>query len=71
VVRVDATAAGIHAEVIDGSTDLPAPTDTPFAPGDLAGWGLGIVEAMTDRWGCEVHAAGKRVWFVIDAPPAG
>jgi anti-sigma regulatory factor (Ser/Thr protein kinase) len=29
------------------------------------GRGLRMVEAIADRWGCEDHRGGKRVWFEL------
>lgn len=49
--------------VVDGSADLPLrrrpDASTP------TGRGLAIVEALSDAWGVEPTAAGKRVWVRI------
>ncbi|MER6097292.1 ATP-binding protein [Streptomyces sp. NPDC001728] len=37
------------------------------APLDEGGRGLVLVEAVTDRWGVDERADGKRVWFECDA----
>lgn len=49
--------------VIDGSADLPIRRQPDAAM--PAGRGLAIVEALSDAWGAEPIAAGKRVWVRI------
>jgi hypothetical protein len=30
------------------------------------GWGLWLVQELSDRWGCDVFDVGKTVWFELD-----
>jgi anti-sigma regulatory factor (Ser/Thr protein kinase) len=53
----------LRVEVVDqGSGFIPVPRDRPAT--DVGGWGLHLVEALTDRWG--VHEGSTHVWFEID-----
>lgn len=39
----------------------------PTTPDQLGGWGLQIVDRLTDRWGVKrVNGARSTVWFEID-----
>jgi hypothetical protein len=38
-------------------------------PESLSGWGLYLVDQLTDRWGV-TGTDGTRVWFEIDREPA-
>lgn len=53
----------LRVAVVDGSAVRPVvrPLDHE-AP---RGRGLRLVEAVADRWGCEGHEGGKRVWFEL------
>lgn len=51
--------------VSDGSGTSPVVMETD--PSALNGRGMAIVEAMSSRWGVEVHEdGGKTVWFELD-----
>jgi anti-sigma regulatory factor (Ser/Thr protein kinase) len=51
----------IRIEVLDrGSWRPPSPD-----PGGTSGWGLFLVDRLSDRWGVE-HDQGTRAWFEID-----
>jgi anti-sigma regulatory factor (Ser/Thr protein kinase) len=52
----------IRGEVSDASTVSPVVNPCPDEHG---GFGLGIVEACTSRWGADVGADGKHVWFEV------
>ena len=42
-------------------------TVTPSTPDQVSGWGLQIVEKLSDRWGVEtLPESGSSVWFEID-----
>jgi anti-sigma regulatory factor (Ser/Thr protein kinase) len=45
--------------VTDDSTEPPVPVTRPGRGG---GFGLALVEQLTDAWGYDVHPAGKTVW---------
>ena len=53
----------IRVEVVDqGSGFIPVARDRPAT--DVGGWGLHLVETLTDRWG--VHEGSTHVWFEIE-----
>ena len=59
--------AAIHVEVSDEGKGFEydgAVTD----PSDVHGWGLYLVETLSDRWGVDKDAADgpTRVWFELD-----
>lgn len=63
-VRLEVSASPdlVRAEIIDqGSGFVPRTRDR--ALDDVGGWGLHLVEALTDRWG--THAGSTHVWFEI------
>lgn len=65
-VRVQADGDVIRAEVVDGGKDgqIAARPLDPESPG---GFGLHLVQMLTDRWG--VHQNGVTcVWFEMSAP---
>ena len=49
--------------VVDCSPVAPAPRE--LDPGRTRGRGMLMVEQIADRWGCEDHRDGKRVWFEL------
>ncbi|MCW2991503.1 MAG: ATP-binding protein [Solirubrobacterales bacterium] len=53
----------IRVEVVDqGSGFIPVARDRPAT--EVGGWGLHLVETLTDRWG--VHEGSTHVWFEIE-----
>jgi anti-sigma regulatory factor (Ser/Thr protein kinase) len=53
----------VHVEVVDqGSGFVPSARDRPRS--EPGGWGLHMVEALTQRWG--VRDGSTHVWFEID-----
>ena len=53
----------LRVEVIDqGDGFIPQARDRPM--NEPGGWGLHLVEALTDRWG--VYEGSTHVWFEID-----
>jgi two-component sensor histidine kinase len=57
----------LRVAVVDGSSVLPVvrELDTEHPRGR----GLRLVQAIAERWGCDGHEGGKRIWFDL-APPA-
>jgi anti-sigma regulatory factor (Ser/Thr protein kinase) len=52
----------LRIEVVDqGSGFVPVARNRPAT--DVGGWGLHLVETLTDRWG--VHEGSTHVWFEI------
>lgn len=67
-VKLDSLADRVHAEVIDegpGFEPRPGRRIDPIEEG----FGLALVDQLSDRWGVEVEDA-TRVWFEIDRRPA-
>ena len=53
----------VRVEVVNqGASFEPKARDKPVT--DVGGWGLHLVEELTDRWG--VHEGSTHVWFEID-----
>ncbi|MCW2966875.1 MAG: ATP-binding protein [Solirubrobacteraceae bacterium] len=53
----------LRVEVVDqGSGFIPVARDRPAT--EAGGWGLHLVETLSDRWG--VHEGSTHVWFEID-----
>ncbi|MBX5470291.1 MAG: ATP-binding protein [Thermoleophilaceae bacterium] len=64
VVEVEVADDRIHAAVTDGGSGFRATARAQDA--DLgSGWGLYLVDKISDRWGVDDHGA-TRVWFEID-----
>lgn len=57
----------LRVAVLDGSAVEPVVRE--LDGDDPRGRGLRLVQAIADRWGCETHQGGKRVWF--DLRPRG
>jgi anti-sigma regulatory factor (Ser/Thr protein kinase) len=51
----------IRIEVVDRGSWRPPTPD----PSGTSGWGLYLVDQLSDRWGVE-HGQGTRAWFEID-----
>jgi two-component sensor histidine kinase len=62
VVRLASENDRIRIEVSDGSSIIPAVRDLR-----VSGFGLRIVEALSDRWGIESSDSGKDVWAEFHA----
>ncbi len=65
-LRMDASSEALRVEVADEGHGFRSVCRAPDRDG---GWGLGIVEALADRWG--VFAGSTHVWFEIDRPLSG
>ncbi|MFG2056131.1 ATP-binding protein [Micromonospora sp. NPDC048930] len=65
VLQVHADRDQVTISVADGSAAAP---QRRAADSD-GGRGLGIIEALTQRWGVQDHQGGKRVWVLL-LPPA-
>lgn len=61
VVSLSETADGVRIEVSDESRVMPSPLATP----DEGGYGLAILDALAEWWGCEPTDCGKAVWFEV------
>lgn len=69
VLTLELSLAGawLRVGVLDGSAVLPVIREMSHTA--ERGRGMQLVAAIADRWGCEEHRGGKRVWF--DLSPAG
>jgi anti-sigma regulatory factor (Ser/Thr protein kinase) len=64
VVRMNQSC--LRVEIADSGKGFEK-TVTPSTPDQQSGWGLQIVERLSDRWGVGLEAdAGSTVWFEID-----
>lgn len=66
-LEVEASDGWLLVAVVDGSSVLPIVRELDRA--QPRGRGLQLVQAIAERWGCDEHDGGKRVWFQL-APPA-
>jgi anti-sigma regulatory factor (Ser/Thr protein kinase) len=67
-LEVWASDAMVRVEVADDGVGFELPSNP--RPGQVSGWGLFMVDRLTDRWG--VDTAGETlVWFEFDRPGAG
>lgn len=66
-VQLDAHAGGVRLGVVDGSAVVPLARALAAAADDSAesGRGVGIVQALAERWGVDEHHGGKRVWVEL------
>ncbi|MFI6027077.1 ATP-binding protein [Amycolatopsis magusensis] len=64
-LSITTTAGGIRIECEDGN---PAPP-RPKLGGPEGGWGLALVERLSQRWGVQARDAGKVVWCELPLPP--
>src|SRR5262249_50878230 len=63
-LRASRTAGSVRAAVDDRCRAPPAPIP-PGAEG-AGGRGILLVDALSSRWGFEIHEDGKTVWFELD-----
>ena len=64
-VRLNVATKGnrLRAEIVDQGVGF-VPKRRERAVDDVGGWGLHLVEELTDRWG--THSGSTHVWFEID-----
>lgn len=67
-LRVAVAGPHVHVEVHDADTDsvLHLPAMGERSRERLGGRGLGLVAALSSRWGLHTDETGKCVWFEID-----
>ncbi len=68
-VSLSLDAAGLRAEISDGSTHLPVRRQYATTAG--TGRGMRMLEQMVDDWGVTRHRRGKTVWFHLVTPGPG
>ena len=65
-LRVAVAGDVVRVEVVDAGKGFePQDRDAPLT--QASGWGLYLVEKLSDRWGVE-RGPRTRVWFEIDVP---
>jgi anti-sigma regulatory factor (Ser/Thr protein kinase) len=64
-VRLNVSTAGnrLRAEIVDQGKGF-VPRERARRLDEVGGWGLHLVERLTDRWG--THSGSTHVWFEID-----
>jgi DNA-binding NarL/FixJ family response regulator len=62
-IRVAVGADVVRVEVADRSPDLPVRRDPE--PTEIGGRGMGLVDALSVRWGVQPQRTGKVVWFEL------
>jgi anti-sigma regulatory factor (Ser/Thr protein kinase) len=62
-LEVSASPSRIRAEIVDQGVGF-VPRRRNRRLDDVGGWGLHLVERLTDRWG--THEGSTHVWFEID-----
>jgi anti-sigma regulatory factor (Ser/Thr protein kinase) len=69
-LRADLEGSRLKVQVRDGGAGfLPKPRRTAETPAD-SGWGLYLVEQLSDRWGATVDGTNT-VWFELRVKPEG
>jgi len=56
----------LRISVADGSSIRPVVQE--LSKDRPRGRGLRLVQAIAERWGCEDHEGGKRIWFEMTPP---
>jgi two-component sensor histidine kinase len=65
-LEVEVRPAAVVLRVQDGSTRVPVVRH--YAPDDVTGRGLALVEALASSWGVDATRQGKAVWCEILIP---
>jgi anti-sigma regulatory factor (Ser/Thr protein kinase) len=64
-VSVDQGADMLRISVLSPGKEFAREED-PSSPGEVGGWGLHMVGALSSRWGVAPDREGTAVWFEID-----
>ena len=64
-LTVRVSAGSVRGRVCDSGPGFEVPSEPRPQPGLRGGWGLPIVETISDRWGVEQNSC-TCVWFEID-----
>ncbi len=72
-IEVHLTASGpeVRLEVVDEGTDSATPVRREPAPGVIGGWGLNVLDQLSDDWGVDAGPTRTRVWMVRRATGTG
>jgi anti-sigma regulatory factor (Ser/Thr protein kinase) len=66
-LRAMSVGATLRVEVDDANTDPPV-LRHPRADA-VSGYGMVLVDELSQRWGVDHHPRGKTVWFEVDLAP--
>jgi anti-sigma regulatory factor (Ser/Thr protein kinase) len=69
-VRVSALGDRLRLEVADEGAAVPRAGDGTQELEGIGGWGLHLIDSLSDAWGTADAAAGTRVWMERSASPA-
>jgi anti-sigma regulatory factor (Ser/Thr protein kinase) len=69
-VRVSALGDRLRLEVADEGAAVPRAGDSTQAIEGIGGWGLHLIDSLSDAWGSADGARGTRVWMERSASPA-
>ena len=68
-VQLTANGTNVRLEVLDQGHDVAIPAPRPVTRGEPGGWGLHLVEEVSDSWGAVTGPTETRVWMERDAAP--
>lgn len=67
-LRVTVSRRRARIEVFDGDDQAARVLFAKLGAGDHSGRGLGLVDALSDRWGVRSYDHGKSVWAEVPVP---
>jgi anti-sigma regulatory factor (Ser/Thr protein kinase) len=68
-VQLTATGTSVRLEVLDQGQDAVAPAVRESSAGEAGGWGLRLVDEVSDAWGAVTGPTETRVWMEMDVSP--
>jgi len=68
-VQLTESNGAIRLDVTDGGGDAAAPAPRAVRLDGSGGWGLRLVEALSDSWGAVTDPTRTRVWMVKHSSP--
>ena len=69
-VRVSALGDRLRLEVADEGAAVPRAGDDTQGLEGIGGWGLHLIDSLSDDWGSADRGGGTRVWMERSASPA-
>ena len=70
-VLLTATGTNLRLEVLDQGQEAAIPAAQTVTAGQFGGWGLRLVDELSDSWGAVTGPTETRVWMELDAAPRG
>jgi anti-sigma regulatory factor (Ser/Thr protein kinase) len=71
LVHLRADGGGVRLDVSDKGGDAPVPAVREVRSGERGGWGLLLLDELSDAWGAVTGPSETRVWMVKAASPGG